>query len=341
MTIQNSVTKFVSHFKEKKEYSKINYLFKRGNRRMIIYTAIISLIYIALCPLIANFLKISISNVLLITPFIMLSLILPLNRGILQGFEKFNVLGWNMILEGSIKFFVMLLLVYAGFKAGGALAAVNISLFIALIFLFPYLDIKKKYQKFNTKKVYVFSFITLVALVLVTMIYSLDVFLVKHFFDAISAGHYAALSLLGKIVFFGGTAIGLVMFPKISGEKSRKKSKKILKKSIIFSVIIMAAIVLLYAFFSKTIVDLIFGSSYLEIYPLLFKFGIAMMFLSFSYLIVLQKLAEGKTKFIYLLMSAVLLEITAIALFHQSLDQVVNIMMILNIPLTLGLSLTK
>ena len=45
--------------------------------------------------------------------------------------------------------------------------------------------------------------------------HNIDVILVKHYFSADEAGHYAALSQLGKIIIFGTGAIASVMFPLV------------------------------------------------------------------------------------------------------------------------------
>jgi O-antigen/teichoic acid export membrane protein len=170
------------------------------------------------------------------------------------------------------------------------------------------------------------------------MIYSIDVLLVKHFFSAEQAGHYAALSLLGKIVFFGATSIGIVMFPKIAEIHSNNKStKKVFHKSILYTLLISASVVIAYFLFSKIIVNIIFGSQYLEITSLLGLFGLFMLFVSLSYICVLNKLAIGKKKFIFNLLAAVAAEIALISIFHSSLSQIVMVLTAINAVLFISL----
>jgi O-antigen/teichoic acid export membrane protein len=259
--------------------------------------------------------------------------LIPISRGILQGLQNFKALGINMALEGFLKLALAAILIFAGFKANGAIAAVSLALGATFAFsLFP-LKLSKKKKSFATKKIYTYSWPVLLALLSITALYTVDLLLVKHFFSAEQTGHYAALSLLGKIVFFGATSIGFVMFPKVAELQIRqlkKDSKKIFKKSLLFTLLIASLTVIAYFLFSDLLIGTIFGTAYLDISKLLGLFGLAMALLSLSYIAVLNKLALGKKKFIWALLAAVVAEIALISLFHGSLQQIVNILIGLN-----------
>ena len=342
-TIQNVATKFTAEFKARKEDDKIACFFRRGMNKLLIFSIIIFAVYCAISPLVANFLKIPLISILLLGPFLIISALIPFNRGIIQGLQKFNSLGVSLIIEGIVKLFFAFLLIYLGFKANGAIFAVIIGIAVAFIFTFVSLKFKNKAKRaglsLDSKEVYRFTLISFVALFLATAIYSIDVFLVKHFFSAESAGHYAALSLLGKIVFFGATSVGMVMFPKIAEMhiKSKGKANDIFKKSLLFTFIISALITAVYFIFSKLIVGIVFGNEYLSIIPLLGYFGIFMLLFSLSYICILNKLAIGKKKFIFNILIAIVLEIALIFLFHDSLSQIVNSLIGVNALLFISL----
>jgi len=339
-TIQNTVTKFTADFKAKKEDGKILFLFKRGFKKLFLYSLGVLVLYLILSPLIASFLKIPLISVLILSPFLILSALVPLNRGILQGAQKFKGLGINMSIEGISKVILVSIFIYAGLKANWVVLAAIMANALAFLLTFKMLKFSNmgrlKEDHFNTKGIYQFSFLVFIALFLITAIYNLDIFLVKHFFSAEQAGHYAALSLLGKVIFFGATTIGIVMFPKISGiQDDKKNSKKIFRKSLLISFFIALAILLVYFIFSGNIVSLIFGAKYMDITPLLGMFGVFMALLSLSYICVLHKLAVGKKRFIWSLLAAVILEVLFIFIFHNSLYQIIGILIILNAILLL------
>ena len=70
---------------------------------------------------------------LILSPIILFSVILPIIRGNLQGLQKFKLLGLNLITEIIVKLFLGILLVYLGFKVNGAIFAVVLSFFFPIL----------------------------------------------------------------------------------------------------------------------------------------------------------------------------------------------------------------
>jgi len=327
--IQNTATKFISRFRAEKTPEKEYYFFKRGTKEILAVSAALTLAYLILSPLIAGFLNISVISVIISCPAIILFALTPFNRGILQGQQKFKILGINLIIEGLTRLGLAVILIILGLKSNGAIAAVSIGSAAALIFTFPVLNLKKTAKKARLEgaDIYKFAIIAFIALFFVNALYNFDIFLVKHFFSAEQAGFYATVSLLGKVIFFGATAIGLVMFPKVAEMHSKgQKIRKVYIKSMIFAVLISALAILVYFLFPEIIVSLLFGERYISISPLLWQFGVFMMLLSLSYISVLKKLAIGKKRFIANIVIALAAEIILISLFHSSLEQVILIL---------------
>lgn len=50
------------------------------------------------------------------------------------------------------------------------------------------------------------------------------VFLVKHFFDPVIARQYAAISIIGRSIFYAVSPIAIVMLPLVARKKERGKS---------------------------------------------------------------------------------------------------------------------
>ena len=284
--IQNTATKYVSEFKAEKNDNKIALFFRRGFRKILVISFLFFIAYLAISPLIASFLHIPLISVLISSPVIILFSLIPFNRGIMQGLQKFGSLGVNTALEGIIKLALALAFIFAGLKANGVIAAVPIATAVAIVLSFFPLKLKKAKGalKLDTKEIYKFTFISFIALFLVNTIYNLDIFLVKHYFSAEQAGYYAAISLLGKIVFFGATAIGLVMFPKVSEMhlNDKKTARIIFKKALGFTLLISLLITAVYFLFSKILVSILFGAQYMTIAPFIGFFGVFMSMLSLS-----------------------------------------------------------
>jgi len=330
-TLQTGITKFVSDLKVKKEYSKISYLINQSIKKLTIYGIILLILFILISPLLAKFLHITITPLLIISPCILFLMILPVNRGTLQGLQRFKGLSWNLITEGIVKLFGGIILVYLGLGIYGAMISIVLSYIIPFfVGFYPLKDItKKKKKEVNTKKVYTFSIPILIALISLTLMYSIDLILIKHFFDAVQAGYYAAAALLGRILFFATLSISQVMFPKVS-ELHRKKQnhKGLLYKSLLASLIIIIPAIIIFYLFPKLIVNILFGPQFFEAIPYVGPFAVIIGLFSLIYIITFYRLSLNKKRFLGILLLFNILEIALIIVFHSTLMQVVNVLMV-------------
>ncbi|MBU2633710.1 MAG: oligosaccharide flippase family protein [Nanoarchaeota archaeon] len=340
-TIQISIAKFVSKFKAKKEYGKISFLLNASIKKLTIYGIIATIIFILISKPIASFLHINISPLILLSPIILFISFATINRGILQGLQKFKGLGITFIGEGVIKFFGGVLLVSIGWRVNGAILAIVLS-YLAAFFIgfYPLKKISKhKKTKFETKPVYKYSLPVLVTLLSLTAYNSIDLILVKHFFNNIEAGYYAAISLIGKVLFFGTISISQVMFPKVSElHEAGKVHKPLLYKSLLITLVFIIPIIAIYFLFPSFIVNLLYGKEYLAITGLIGWFSVFVGLFCLVYILAFYNMSIHKMKFLYVLLIFNLIEIFLLYNFHQSLMQIITILTILMLILFLILS---
>ena len=306
----------------------------RGSFRKLFVIGFFSTLFIILIsPLIAQFLHISKLNIILLSPIILFSVLLPIVRGTLQGIQKFNLLGLNLILEIIFKLGLGIIFVYLGYKVNGAISAVVLSfLFPILLGLFTIKNFfeKKQNDSFDQKKIYNYTYPVLISLTLMSLLFTIDVFLVKHYFDEELAGFYVAASIIGKIIFFDTFAISQVMFPKSVEKFSlNQSSKTILKKSLLLVSLLSVPITIFYFIFPQFVTLILFGNEYMKINNLLGIFGIAISLFSFSYLLVLYNLSISRINIIFPLIFFVILETLLIYFIHTTLLQVVVILTII------------
>src|SRR3989344_1622923 len=98
-TIQSSIAKFTSIFKAKKNFKKIKFLLRNSVKKLFFYGILFNLTFILISPLLAKFLHIPVLPLIILSFMISFEFILPVVRGALQGLQKFNNLGFNLILE--------------------------------------------------------------------------------------------------------------------------------------------------------------------------------------------------------------------------------------------------
>src|SRR3989344_6151221 len=331
-TIQTSIAKFTSNFKSEKKYGEIHYLYKASTKRLFVFGIISMIIFLLLSKIIANFLHISLTPLLILSLYIIFSFLLYTNRGLLQGLQKFRSLSINLIIEGLFKLILGIIFILIGYKLNGAIGAITFTLIFAFLLSIYQLKsiLKYKIKKFNSNVIYKYTIPVLIALLMLTAFYSFDILLIKHFFVDERAGYYAAISLLGKVVFFGTTPIPQVMFPKVNElHRKNKKSKNILYKSMLMILGFGFFITLIYFLFSGFIINLLYGELYLEAAGLLGWFAVIMTLFSLVYLMSFYNLSLNKKNFLYILALFNILEIALIYKFHNTLAQVVSILTIL------------
>lgn len=337
--IQLTVTKTTSEFKVQRKFSKINYLLVASLKKMFVYGCVVCFVLIVLSPVISSFLKINnLYLIVILGLYVLITSLLAVMRGILQGLQKFKALAANYITEGLIKLILGAGLVLLGYGVLGAFGGIVLSSMIAFVFIFFSTNSVKKIEKFDFNSVYSSSFKTLMMLASLTFIYSIDVILVKHFFNDAEAGYYAALSTLGKVILFASYSVNYVMFSKISEYKeANKKTKMILYKSLVLIILINLPILLFYLIFPGFSIQLLFGSAFLDIKNYVGLFGIFMMLFSLVYAISFYNLSLNKKGFIYLLFTFNILEVILISLFHNSIIQIIYILLFLMLALLIML----
>lgn len=330
-TLQTGVTKYASNLDAKKEYSKISYLIHKLIKKLTLYGMILVVAFIIITPMLAKFLHIGILPLLIISPCVIFLMLLPINRGVLQGLQRFKALSWNLVAEGTVKLFGGIILVLLGLNIYGAIISIVLSYAIPFFLGFsPLKDItKRKKKEFNTREIYKFSIPILIALISLTLMYSTDIILVKHFFSEVEAGYYAAVSKLGLILFFATLSISQVMFPKVSELYNRKKSHKpLLYKSMLTSLMIIIPAIIIFYSFPKLIINILFGPQFIDAVPYVGPFAVIIGLFSLIYIITFYKLSTNKKRFLYILIFFNIIEIVLIYLFHSTLAQVVNVLMV-------------
>ncbi len=326
--IQTSLAKFSSQYKAEQQEQKVNPLLRRSLKQLFIAGIIITILFFITQGWIASFFKIPKEALYFFSPLLLFSLLLPIPRGILQGLQKFPSLGINLVLEGISKLLIGVTLIFLGFGIRGAILGIVAS--YAFSFFFSYKPLKKylssNNEKISSKQIFTYAFPVFLIMLFLTSYYTFDVLLVKHFLSEQEAGFYAALSLIGKMIFFATFSLGNVMFPKVAEMHAlNKENKHLLYKSL--GLMVLGAIVatLAYFFLPQLIVRLLFGKQYYPIIPLVGWMGIMMSFYSLSYLLALYNLSINRSKGLLIICAFFLiLEVVLLILFHTNLAQIVK-----------------
>lgn len=298
-------------------------------RKIFLVSLIFSLFIFITSPFISSFLNLNrIIYLILVAVSFIFSIQSLLNRSILQGLLKFKEMVVSMLIENLGKLLFGIVLIYLGFKTGGAVVGIVVSTILGWYITNIYLSDRAKQKsqiKIDFRQMLFFAIPILVQSFSITSIYSSDVILVKHFFSSYDAGIYASLSTLGKIIFFGAGPIGAVMFPLVSQREAKEQSyKKVVVYSFMATALLAVAVSLIYWLYPSFVISL-FGNKYLEAAPLLVWFGIFLSLFTMSSLLVTFHLSLGRANVVLFPTVAALAQISAIWFYHVNLFSVIMI----------------
>ncbi len=322
-----SIIKYISSAKNNTESANmISWLKIKYFQGSFIFFVIV----LVISPVMSSFLKIhNISYFILIAVSFLFSLQSGLNRSILQGLLKFKEMVITVLAENSTKLILSIGFVYLGFKVGGAIFALVVAALLGWYVTKQYLRHSKTRKPNFTpdiKSMLMFTIPVFIQNFATTSLYSSDVILVKHFFSSHDAGIYAALSTLGKIIFFAAGPIGAVMFPLVSKRSAKGENyKRVFMFSLAATVFLSGAILLVYLLFPSLAIQLLYGSLFLEASGLLLWFGIFITFFTLASLIINYTLSLGRTRVVIFPAIAAVFQVVLIWFFHDSLFSVVLI----------------
>jgi O-antigen/teichoic acid export membrane protein len=141
---------------------------------------------------------------------------LGVRRGLLQGMYDFKRLSVNFVLEVLVKLGATLLLLASNFGVRGVIAAVSASVIVAYLLSGPTVEIDV-IPADGTPASSLEGLQAIVFFIGQVVINNIDILLVKHFFPAVEAGIYAAIAVVGRVVYMASWAVVSSMFPVSAG----------------------------------------------------------------------------------------------------------------------------
>ena len=262
--------------------------------------------------------------------------LMSVNRGLYQGKNDLKKMSVTYITEMLSRLFLTLALVLL-VPSLPTSVAVAAGISISLIFgLFPFqksivvkTNISFTNEVLDTKSIIIFFALTAFYELTQIIINNSDIILVKHYFNDKEAGLYASLALIGRVVYFVAWMFVMLLLPKvILLKKEGKNTLPILMKYISYITVLSIGIVLFTFLFPEFVVKVMFGEKYISIAFLLWKYALATSVFAIANIFAYYFLSINK--YIPVVISAVLgiTQIALIVLFHNSLEQVVEMQVI-------------
>ncbi|MCU1253837.1 MAG: hypothetical protein JWM83_136 [Candidatus Angelobacter sp.] len=254
---------------------------------------------------------------------------LGVKRGAMQGVCAFPRLGANFVLEALTRFFVGAGLVVAGYGVLGAVGAISASVVVACFF--PRIPVQLRGQAGTAEPpTYAEAIQAIVFFVGQVIINNIDILLVKHFFPSDPAGVYAAISQIGRLLYFASW-FGVVnaMFPVAAAASPQQKKAHGIGLPLLLVLGLSVIFIAGAALFPHLIMGVIFGSRFIEIGWLLALYAAATGLYSLSVVFIAYEMSRriANTGWLQLIFSVAL--VLGIGLFHQSLYEVIMVRIVL------------
>ncbi len=338
--MQAVVTKFIAAYKAHNHLGKIHAFLVLFFKKIFILGILFFLIILIFKTKIAGFFKIENSSLVIMLGIMMFfSALQPFNLGALQGLQKFKSLGIISIINSVLRFLLGVVMVYAGFRVFGALGAIISSGVIALIISFiplrtyffarynKKIDLQEK--ELDLTAIYKYFLPAFIALPSFGLLTNMDIILVKHFFSPVEAGFYSVAQMIGKIILFLPGAVTIVMFPKVAENHTKnEETAHILKKCLLVVGLLCFCASVFCVIMPKFMLKMLSGAVHPECIPLIMPFAFSMTFFALDSVFLYYHLSVHNLKPIFIFLFAMLAQGLLIILFHNSLLQILYILML-------------
>jgi O-antigen/teichoic acid export membrane protein len=296
---------------------------------------LVGLLFLLLRDVISNYLRLP-SSTLVVLLGIGAAFYVPLGsrRGYLQGACGFRRLAGNLVLEGFARLVGSLLFIATGFGIEGVIAANALAVAIAYIFAIPKLPhpVARQLQIPDAFREALQAIVFFVGQVVIN---NCDIVVVKHFFPPEPAGLYAAVALVGRVIFAFSWAVVNTMFPIVAGTRGQqRRDHGVLGTSLLLVLAIGSVLALGLRVAPATIWTSLFGSQFVMagqygLPHLLALYAAATCVYSLSVVIIAYEMSYkiANTSWVQLAFSGAL--IAGIYLFHSSLQQVIWVQLVM------------
>lgn len=272
-----------------------------------------------------------------------LTIYIPLGvkRGGLQGTCRFAGLSWNMAAEAVVKFLGAILLIEMGYGVLGAVAAISASVVIAYFMPDSATELRGRAVA-DTEPNLGEATQAIVFFVGQVIISNIDILMVKHFFPPDQAGLYAAIALVGRLLYFGAWSIVSAMFPVSAEAKEERQGRGLLAIPLIMVTLMSVIFVLALAAFPHLVFRSLFGAHFSTAVQgldwLLSMNAAATGVYAISVVLITYEMSRriANTGWLQLVVSGLI--VLGIAWFHSSLLQVIVVQQVLRILLLLAVS---
>jgi len=266
---------------------------------------------------------------------------LGVKRGGFQGTCKFRSLSFNLILETVVKLIGAIIFIEMGYGVNGAVVAVSLSVLLA--YLFPAVPSELTVEHRTDVRASLREGLqAIVFFAGQVIINNIDILLVKHFFNNDQAGLYAAIALVGRVLYLASWSVVSAMFPVSAGADPDSGNHTVLVVPLFIVLCISLVFIIGLGAFPEPVLRATFGSGFrmsADMNALLSLRAAATGAYSLAVVLMAYEMSRkiANTGWMQLAISGAI--VVAIQIFHSDLREVVVVQLVLMVVLLMIVSL--
>jgi O-antigen/teichoic acid export membrane protein len=249
----------------------------------------------------------------------MLWTIVCVERGVLQGFQRYRVVAFSLVGEALARILFAAMLVVAGLDVTGAFLGSSLALAaVALVLLRPLGRQLTRLQDapktdVRLRDLLAGAWVPVVGLTLLLGLQELHIIIVKHQASDDAAGSYAVAAVAGKAIMWVAIGLGMYLLPEAARRgKTGVDARPVLMRTLALVVAAAIPMLLIYAVAGEQLLGAVFGDDLTDASTALPWLGLAMSLLAGVYLAVQYLLAMGRAIFIWVLGVAIVVEVVVL-----------------------------
>lgn len=316
----------------------------------LVISVLILITAVALGPVLQKFFNFDAS-----LPFIILALSVVVSvpatfrTAYLRGKELFGMASIAGLIGAAAKLAFSVLFILMGFGTTGAISG----LILAQLASFGYAAVRARQQGFGPSlrsnllrwpdmrlilPELRYALLVLVGSLVITAFYSIDIIVVKHYFDAHTAGLYAGIATVARIILFLTGSISQVLMPAVKLNNAPGSNRQILIKSTYLLAGIGGAALLGFWFMPRLVIGTLMGADYLPYAHLLPRLSLMIFIVSLLNLFVLYFMALRRYAIAFIAILGLAVTCGLVGIHHDSLQAVVDSMLLGTVIMSLILA---
>lgn len=327
------VARFAAEFHALEDHARLRRLLDIVTQISAVLFAAAVLSALALATPLSAFLQIgSRPNIVLTSLLAGCTVAVVLLRALFQGMQRFAAFSISFIIEQAGRAIIATLIVVGGFRVQGALLGSIAA--TAFATMYTYLGLRRSLSQPPTRLrldyrrlVIASSAIAISTLCLATLSF-FDVILAKHYLSPHDAGLYSFAILPGRALTTVAAFLPTWMLPT-SAQRFAKgiSGNRMLAVTLGVAGALGALALAIFYTLSNAIVSIVAGQAFAGAATLIFPYGCAAALFSLTSIVVAYQIGQHRFTFVIPLLFAVLCEVSAIALFHETPLAIVQVVL--------------